>query len=589
MPTVPTSFLPSVAPASGVDIGQFQAPQVAVAENLAAEQEARFGQAMTQAGNVAFRVGSAIQDDIDEAQTKETDTWWLGQANEILKGKSGYLRTTGKDADAAYQQASDALSASAEQAMGRLQNDTQRAMFKGVLARNMMAFQGQMTEHRDREVKVYATNESKARAERYAQLAVDDWANRDMPLSSYQINRGVALAEIRKAGALAGIEEGSAQMQALERTVNTQITGGVANRLMMDSQYDEAWKFVKGQIKAGEVDDKVGENLLASIDVNRDRWMIDQYATNIRQFGRVGMADDKDNDPKKAPASARDAMDIADGIKDPEIRKGVQVMLKQQYAQEAALAKQEYEGLVDQTEQFLATPGNTYSMLPLDVVAKLKPKDRQTFMANQLRKDDLDVQEELARNPALLTREWIDRNRSKMTPETAIRLLKDAADPEKVLEATFDADMFKETAMNNGMSKLVTPKSDADKAQSFALRNDIKQRIDIEQRRRGAKLSRDEKQAIIDSVFMQATEEAKVERSWMWDYSRPLAQLTDDERRRAYVQLDMPDGIEIVRVDDVPATWTARVAIPAFKAAGVQYPSFRQIAELWIKKGSPSQ
>ena len=72
MPTVPTSFLPSVAPASGVDIGQFQAPQVAVAENLAAEQEARFGQAMTQAGNVAFRVGSAIQDDIDEAQTKET-------------------------------------------------------------------------------------------------------------------------------------------------------------------------------------------------------------------------------------------------------------------------------------------------------------------------------------------------------------------------------------------------------------------------------------------------------------------------------------------------------------------------------------
>ena len=456
-----------------------------------------------------------------------------------------------------------------------------------------MAFQGQMTEHRDREVKVYATNESKARAERYAQLAVDDWANRDMPLSSYQINRGVALAEIRKAGALAGIEEGSAQMQALERTVNTQITGGVANRLMMDSQYDEAWKFVKGQIKAGEVDDKVGENLLASIDVNRDRWMIDQYATNIRQFGRVGMADDKDNDPKKAPASARDAMDIADGIKDPEIRKGVQVMLKQQYAQEAALAKQEYEALVDQTEQFLATPGNTYSMLPLDVVAKLKPKDRQTFMANQLRKDDLDVQEELARNPALLTREWIDRNRSKMTPETAIRLLKDAADPEKVLEATFDADMFKQTAMNNGMDNLVAPKSDADKKQYWDLRNEIKHRIDIEQRQRGGKLNRDQKQEIIDAVFMQSTETVKIDRDWIWDYSTQLGSLLADdkkeERKRAYVRIDTENGPEGVYVNDVPTEWVSRVAIPSFKAAGVSYPSFRQIAELWIKKGSPTQ
>ena len=73
MPTVPTSFVPQVAPQGGGDIGQFQAPGIAVAENLAGPQVARFGQAMVGAGNQAFRLGSAIQDGIDEAATKEAD------------------------------------------------------------------------------------------------------------------------------------------------------------------------------------------------------------------------------------------------------------------------------------------------------------------------------------------------------------------------------------------------------------------------------------------------------------------------------------------------------------------------------------
>ena len=73
MPTVPTSFVPQVAPQGGGDIGQFQAPGIAAAENLAGPQVARFGQAMVGAGNQAFRLGSAIQDGIDEAATKEAD------------------------------------------------------------------------------------------------------------------------------------------------------------------------------------------------------------------------------------------------------------------------------------------------------------------------------------------------------------------------------------------------------------------------------------------------------------------------------------------------------------------------------------
>ena len=103
MPTVPTTFVPQVAPQVGGDIGQFQAPQVATAENLAAQQEVRFGQAMTQAGNVAYRLGSAIQDDIDDANAKAADTWMLTNATQLLRGENGYLRSVGKNAVDGFQ------------------------------------------------------------------------------------------------------------------------------------------------------------------------------------------------------------------------------------------------------------------------------------------------------------------------------------------------------------------------------------------------------------------------------------------------------------------------------------------------------
>lgn len=595
MPTVPTSFVPSVAPAAAGDVGQFQAPQVAVAENMAAQQEAQFGRAMTQVGDIAFRIGSAMQDAIDEAQTKEVDTWWLNRANEIMRGKTGYMRTTGKDADALYEQANTALADAGEQALGKLQNETQRSMYRSILARNMGSLQGQMLEHRGTQIKVYAQNEAKARADQYARLAVDDADNRDLPLSDYQINRGVALAEIKKAASLQGIEEGSAQMRAFEQVVDTQITQGVVNRLMMRGKYDEAYKFAEQQIKDGRVDSRVSEDLLKAVDINRDRWLAEQYATTIKQFGRVGMPDDKDNTPSKAPESLRAALDLADSIKDPEIRKGVHANLKQQYAEDEAVARQDYQNIVDQAEQFLATPGNNYNMLPPEIVSKLKPKDRAVFMSNQLRKDDLDVQEMLARNPQLLTREFIDKYRGRMTQETAIRLTKDLNDPEKIMEATFDADSFNETAMQNNMGQLISPKTDDEKRMSYDYRTDIKNRIDVEQRRIGRKLGLEEKRKIIDAVFIQKSETAFVPRSFLgidvlWrDATRTMESLTTAERAEAYIEIPTDEGVDVVRIDDVPSSWVTRVAMPAFRKGGNPYPSFRQIAELWIKKGSPAE
>ncbi len=585
MPTVPTTFVPQVAPGGAGDIGMVQAPQVAVTENLAAQQQVQFGRAMTQAGDVSFRIGSAIQDAIDEAQAKAADISFIQQANSIMRGQNGYLRTSGKDAEARFAETTDALSQIGQGTLDSLQNDTQKSMFRNVMSRNMMTFQSQALDHRDKEVKVYTANESRARAEQYMQLAIEDFANRGELLSDYQINLGVAENEIRTAGKTLGWADDSAQMTGAIKQLRTQVTDGVVNRLMLDSKYDEAWEFVTAQRKEGNLEEKAAQGLMNSIDANRDRWMIDQYATTIRGYGRVGMPDDEANNPQEAPGSLRDALDIADGIKDPEIRKGVQAALRTQYGQEEALQRQEYNLLIDRMEQFLATPGNTLANVPPSAWGRLKPQDQSKFLKAQRQTDELDVMEEIARNPGVLTREYLEDNRGRMTRDTYIKLLGDVNAPGKVIAATVDADQLEATLFANNMTKMADPKSDEDKQASLMFRNSVKTMIDAEQERQKRPLSREEKQRVIDGAIIQYGEQAYVERSWWWDKQMSLGAMTPEQRQAAYIMV----GDAQVKLMDMPQTWITGTALPAFRKAGVSNPTMTQLADYWIRKGKPAQ
>lgn len=584
MPTVPTSFVPQVAPQSGGDIGQFQAPQVAVTENLAAQQQVRFGAAMTGAGNQMFRLGSAIQDGIDEAQTKAADIAFLQQASTMLRGEQGYLRSVGKDAEARYASTVDALTQAGQATLDGLQNDTQKAMFKNVLARNMMTFQAQVLDHRDKEVKVFAANESRARADQYAALAIEDFENRGQLLSNYEINRGVALNELKQAASLSGITEGSAQFAAIQQQLDTQLTTGVVNRLMLDNRYDEAYEWVKAQQKAGNLERRAGDSLMASIDANRDRFIIDEYATTIKGYGRIGRPDDESNNPQEAPASLRDALDIADGIKDPEIRKGVQAALRTQYGQEEALQRQEYNLLIDRTEEFLAIPGNDVNKIPPSVWSRLKPTDQARFLRGQREEDELGVMEELARNPALLTREYLEENRGRMTRQTYIKLLGDLNAPEKVIAATLDADQVEATFLANGMTSLTNPRTDAEKNESLTLRNMFKAQIDDMQSAMKRPLNRTEKQKVLDQVIMQYNEKA-YKQDWMFDDQMRLGEMTAEQRQTAYIMV----GKNRVTLSSMPQSWVAGVALPEFRRAGVTNPTMQQIADYWLRKGKPTQ
>jgi hypothetical protein len=599
MPTVPTTFVPQVAPGGAGDIGMVQAPQVAVTENLAAQQQVQFGRAMTQAGDVAFRIGSAIQDAIDESEAKAADTAFIQQANTILRGQNGYLRSSGRDAESRYAETVDSLTQMGQGTLDGLRNDTQRAMVRNSMSRNMMTFQAQILDHRDKEVKTFTVNESRARAEQYGQLAIEDWKNRAVPMSEYAINLGVAENEIRTAGRALGWTDDSAQMQAAVKQLRTQVTDGVVNRMMLESNYDEAYQFVKAELKAGNLEEKAAQPLLSSIDANRDRWMIDQYATTIKGYGRVGMPEDESNNPQDAPASLREALQLVDKVPK-EYQAGVSASLRTQYAQEDALVRQEKIQLKDRVTQFLAIPGNRAENIPPGVWGRLEPADQAMFLKAQRDQDDIATRVYFAQNPQELTRESLDERRHLLTPETYLAYLKDLNAPDKIRAATVDADQFKDILNANGMRDIAQPgrdKTNLEMADMLITR--VKDQIDVAQQRVKRELSREEKAAIMRDEILRFGETLYIEKSYLPDQvialgkMRPgqqiaaMEKLTKAERDAMYVMVRENDREIQVNIGQIPPSFMD-MANREFGKTG-RTPTFSQIAQYWIKKGRPSR
>jgi hypothetical protein len=652
MPTVPTTFVPQVGPSGGGDIGDFAAPAVQPMANYTPEQVQQLGRATTQAGNVAFNIGVSIQDTINEAETKASDVAFIEQSNAILRGQGGYLTTTGKQAEDSFQATQDALAAAGQQAMDRLQNDTQRRMFQNVLARNMNTAQMQVFAHRDKEVKVYATNESKTRAVQYVNLAVQDYQSRDqvgedgLPSGSFNANLGVALNEARAAGRLMGFAEDSAQMRELENGVYTLATRGVVNRLMMDSDYNSGLLYVREQLERGRIDASVADPLIASLDANRKKQMVEDLTVSIksqglldskagtanfgevvpnarydvngkrldmsvapgtpinapadgkiksidgntvvvatedgteytlsnvdtwgmlaegwpvRKGGLVGAAGkdgeavdglypvgysivrngkaidprnansiiDIDRDEATPPASLTEALQIAAEIPDPEMRRLVQSNLRQSYQQDKAIADFEYGQQLEAVEQYLARPDATVAQIPPEVFGALKPKDQERLLKGQREEDELDVMLEIAMDPSIVNKQWLMDNRSRMTRNTFTKLIGDLNDPPKMQEASVDADIINATLVRNGLTDIAFPHDQNERSASLLFRDNVTQAISFQQMQVGRKLSREEKQAVVDNLLLDRAFKA-------YGKTNVIAAMTPEQQTKAYDEI----------------------------------------------------
>ena len=586
MPTVPTSFVPQTAPQGGGDIGQFQAPQIAVTENLAGPQVARFGQAMVGAGNQAFRLGSAIQDGIDEAATKEADVA-AGRAMQQVADK--YLATVGKSAESSFESAQAELAQAAAGAADMLQNDTQRRMLTPILSRNMGVFQSRMGQHRVQQVKVYQTNESVARSELSADYAIEAYAQRNekdaegrpVGLIRYAANADTAIDEIRKAGELMGYAPDSAQMKQLEQKVYDRMAVGIVNSMMLQKEYGQADEFLSDPGTAETLDAKTLSSLRDSVNANQQKSVVGELATSIMETGLLMAKSDPNtywqqkDGPVEPPTTLREALVLSDQIKDDDTRKYVQNELRTRYAQEDALIDSEYKTLIDNTEQFLAVPGNSISDLPPDQFGRLRPVDRNRFLNGEIKQTDVRVQEQIARNPSLqLDDDWFEKNRNKMTYETRIKLLAERNKPERILAATIDASEVSRMLFDFGMDAYADPGNNKDAARgSLILRSNIEQRIDAMQRDAGRTLRPEEKRGIIREMIVDQAYTAAFGK----DPKRPVAVMTQEELGKSYYEV----------LDEEVPVLQYRAGIEALKKAGIAAPTETQIVEWWTLKGKP--
>lgn len=290
MPTVPTTFVPQVGMTESRQVPA-QAFPVQPMENYAARQEVEFGQRSTEMGNVMFRTATALQDARNDAYARQAESTFLTEADELVRGKNGYSRTLGQQADLSYEQTNDALSMAAQKAMSMTENDTQRAMLGPALSRSFMGYKGAINDHRQREVVKWSINEAQARAGQYVQKTINATSAMDQvdkdgnPVGEFHENMGIALHDITKAGWAMGYATDSAQMKDLQQAVRTQVTEGVTNRLMLESKYQKALDYIKVQTEAGNLEEKTAERLLSSVTANRKAQLVEDYTTSIRTTG----------------------------------------------------------------------------------------------------------------------------------------------------------------------------------------------------------------------------------------------------------------------------------------------------------------
>lgn len=256
MPTVPV-----------IDQTASAAPQDAVSGSASAPGQGNApGQTPQQTDALGMRagqtIGNVLAEQVDDATTKAAETAALGAAHNVLYDpQNGYFSQQGQNAVEQFQPAQQAVVKAFQDQLDGLSNDTQKAMFQQVMQQHLLTYGQQMSNYNRDQTVTWATNESHARSDNYAQLATytyPDWQRSD---GDFAKNKTLATSEALHAAALTGAPPDSPTAKALVQQRTTQIAQGVLARMMDNGQYDEAKVYYDKALAGGEIDDRAAEQL----------------------------------------------------------------------------------------------------------------------------------------------------------------------------------------------------------------------------------------------------------------------------------------------------------------------------------------
>lgn len=229
---------------------QFTAGRVVPFQNPAGFQIQQFGRALQSAGEATANIADVLQDDMDNARTKEAYTLWNDHIQQTLHDPDqGYLNAVGKDATGSRRtQANSTIETKAQEILGQLDNPTQKGMFQDLINRRMVAVNTQMNQHQSRQAHVFNIGESKAMAESAAGDSIEAtllaFGQGDAELSAEAIRqRNTAIEQARVVAR--GLGFGEAQTEAMVLETTTQIHAGVMQRLISEGRSGEASAYLQ--------------------------------------------------------------------------------------------------------------------------------------------------------------------------------------------------------------------------------------------------------------------------------------------------------------------------------------------------------
>lgn len=197
-------------------------------------------------------------------------------------------------------------------------------------------------------------------------------------------------------------------------------------------------------------------------------------------------------------------LEQANAIEDNEQRQIAVHRVKTLFSEETAAKTEAYKANFNQAQEIAFAKEGGWRDVPAAVWGELKPEDRSKLMVKP-KASDPDTLIYLSDHPEDWKVGKIEKYRSLLSESDYIRL-RDKGNgpdgPQKILEASIDADQFKDGLTKAGMTNLLKAKTgSADQATLLDLRAKFEKVIDAEQQVKGRKLSLDEKNTLLTRLI----------------------------------------------------------------------------------------